>query len=1365
MYFKSKILFCFLVLLFFTTRSIAQVVGDYQSNAITMNWNSTTQWQTWNGSAWQTTSIPPTAITSGQTVTILTGHTVTNNITTLTNSGNIIIDGTLTNAGTPLTNNSGGIITANGTLTNNASKTITNGGTIINNGVFTSSGVVNNNGTINIINGKTFTNAGSVGNNGTINNSGVLAQNNVFSNAAPGTINNSGSITVASAKTLTNNGIINNNLTITCTGKLTNNSAINISNTGTLTLIAAANTNSGTITNQGSFILNATTTTTFTNTGTIINSGTITNNSTSTSAFLNNTPGVIVNSGIITSGGALYFKFNAGSTYRHNFSSSASAIGKIPIATWAATSTCEIIAYGNGTVLPTSTEFANQTLGNFIWNNTTQANNINLNGRLLTIAGDLTVQNTNGFNLILRNTTGNSTTVNGSLNIPATGKLNLTSGSGTIGTSNHLLIVRGNFNLTGGSFDLTSNLIVGGNGNGTLNVAGNFIHSSGTLSKTGVTSGTININGTNAQAIESIGFTSGNTINFNITPSGINGITSILSGTSFVLNPGTILTVTDNTSSATDFNINGTFTANTNTWNMTSGLTSINGTFVNNVTSLIQDNSTPSNLTCASGGTFKLAADGGQAASALWNSNGILEVTGIVNSDSAGNCNQVFGKILWNSSGQLSSASFLVSNPSTPVFSTQNDFIVSSTGTGTLRFPDVDFTIGNNLIVQNASQLQVSNGPGLYTPASRNITITGDVNVLGSSSISIGKPNTSAASLSNISRDYIFLLKKNYSYTSSTPIISFDQRTFGGTLNNESYHLVFNFCGSVNQIFSSVAGGNLTAGSLTNEFISNSPYDIIISNNSTVTGSSDIKYHSLLVDAGSMLDMSAGTYNLIQYPALTIANVSDASSTVITGILNFGLGALSDATSTPGSFTLTNVSSAELRTKHSNGIALAGAASGCILCTNRNYGIAANYTYNGNSAQITGSGLPTAPTGILKIDNTTALSSGGVTLTQLTTITSATGVLELSAGKLITTASNLIVIGNTATVSPAGGQSTSFVEGPVKKTGLTTSEFQFPTGKAGKWARIGVTATASSTTNAFTAEYFLSDPTVISTALNNTVTGRELNLISTLEYWQLSQSSGSPSAKVKLYWEDGNYSGISNLADLRLAHYYNIGGAGLKWYGETNVLPVISGSIITGTIETASAISSFSPFTFGSSAGLNPLPIELLSFNGEAEKYGNQLRWSTATEINNDHFDLQRSEDGNQFNTIGRIEGQGNSSTTNNYSYLDEDPLNGINYYRLKQVDHNGDQTYSAIVAIESKAQDNSFVNVYPNPAVDNINISTSDDISKVQVFNALGEIVYESNVLNSSGTIELNTVSKGIYVIRATFSNDKVITSRFTKK
>lgn len=90
-----------------------------------------------------------------------------------------------------------------------------------------------------------------------------------------------------------------------------------------------------------------------------------------------------------------------------------------------------------------------------------------------------------------------------------------------------------------------------------------------------------------------------------------------------------------------------------------------------------------------------------------------------------------------------------------------------------------------------------------------------------------------------------------------------------------------------------------------------------------------------------------------------------------------------------------------------------------------------------------------------------------------------------------------------------------------------------------------------------------------------------------------------------------------------------------------------------------------------------PLPVELTSFDCMSNKINMQLNWVTATERNCDYFGIERSSDGNNFEEIGRVEGAGNSNSTKKYTYTDENPLIGINYYRLRQVDISGETTYS----------------------------------------------------------------------------------------
>lgn len=486
----------------------------------------------------------------------------------------------------------------------------------------------------------------------------------------------------------------------------------------------------------------------------------------------------------------------------------------------------------------------------------------------------------------------------------------------------------------------------------------------------------------------------------------------------------------------------------------------------------------------------------------------------------------------------------------------------------------------------------------------------------------------------------------------------------------------------------------------------------------------------------------------------------DMGTLVMTGAGNFSMS--TDAT---------------LSTKNANGIA-ASAMSGSIQVSGtRTFASDGNYTYNATAAsQITGDGLPTIINGgILNIANTLAPATGGVTLTQATTILEGPGTTGMllfggtTNGRLITTSTNLITLGNDVTVSPVGGSVSKFVDGPIKKIG--DDLFIFPTGKiyaatgpvnTAKWARIEISA-PSNITDEFIAEYFkMNDPCNVSQVVSPT-NGPGVNNVSLKEYWTLTRTSAAGvTPSVKLYWQTGSTStspgsAISSVPDLLVVECIS-----LTWtsVGGTSGSTAAGPGSITSTLGTTFTTGVAMPFTFGSTAGINPLPVELLSFTGTPVINGNQLDWSTATETNNDYFDLERSTDGIEFVKITTIDGNGNSTSTNNYKFLDSDPADGTNYYRLKQTDFNGEYFYSGIISIQNS--NSATVLVYPNPSKDIVTIDITDNFESIKIYNMLGELVYENS--SNETKFQFNPISNGIYVVKGLTTGGKEITTRFIK-
>ena len=132
----------------------------------------------------------------------------------------------------------------------------------------------------------------------------------------------------------------------------------------------------------------------------------------------------------------------------------------------------------------------------------------------------------------------------------------------------------------------------------------------------------------------------------------------------------------------------------------------------------------------------------------------------------------------------------------------------------------------------------------------------------------------------------------------------------------------------------------------------------------------------------------------------------------------------------------------------------------------------------------------------------------------------------------------------------------------------------------------------------------------------------------------------------------------------------------------------------------------------------NPLPVELMDFNGYANDGNNLLVWTTASEFNNDYFEIQRSIDGEVFETLDKVEGNGNTTQISYYTYRDEDPIRSA-FYRLRQVDYDGKTDYSSIISVQNTGV-LEFA-VFPQPAgsmmsvtYDNKNMETSYTISNL---------------------------------------------------
>lgn len=165
------------------------------------------------------------------------------------------------------------------------------------------------------------------------------------------------------------------------------------------------------------------------------------------------------------------------------------------------------------------------------------------------------------------------------------------------------------------------------------------------------------------------------------------------------------------------------------------------------------------------------------------------------------------------------------------------------------------------------------------------------------------------------------------------------------------------------------------------------------------------------------------------------------------------------------------------------------------------------------------------------------------------------------------------------------------------------------------------------------------------------------------------------------------------------------------------------------------------------------LPLTLLFFKGEATEQGNQLEWKTGTEINVAGFQLQRKLDGTSWEIIGFINGTGTSSSVKTYSFLDQHPGWGINYYRLKQMDLDGKFAYSPIISFDDHAMPGKLkAEIYPNPAREGYFFiylaQPPKDAALIRMIDSTGQLIRESTMDEASFRVDVSGFLPGIYFV-----------------
>lgn len=194
---------------------------------------------------------------------------------------------------------------------------------------------------------------------------------------------------------------------------------------------------------------------------------------------------------------------------------------------------------------------------------------------------------------------------------------------------------------------------------------------------------------------------------------------------------------------------------------------------------------------------------------------------------------------------------------------------------------------------------------------------------------------------------------------------------------------------------------------------------------------------------------------------------------------------------------------------------------------------------------------------------------------------------------------------------------------------------------------------------------------------------------------------------------------------------------------------LLEGSILYGRgLSRAGAISTMNA-NITMSCDEFDVPIELTSFIVECINEQASITWTTASELNNDYFSIERSYDAINWECIGKVEGSGSTSIEHDYAFIDVNPYNNDSYYWLKQTDFDGNFEYTAIVSYKNcKIKLNNLV-LFPNPASEMVNVlykGNKNDVISITIYNSLGLKMYYSKKYELK--IDVSAYNEGIYFI-----------------
>jgi len=378
--------------------------------------------------------------------------------------------------------------------------------------------------------------------------------------------------------------------------------------------------------------------------------------------------------------------------------------------------------------------------------------------------------------------------------------------------------------------------------------------------------------------------------------------------------------------------------------------------------------------------------------------------------------------------------------------------------------------------------------------------------------------------------------------------------------------------------------------------------------------------------------------------------------------------------------------------------------------------------------------------------NNLVIKQGGATTAALTSAALVKGSFVIESGKLTTSATNLLTLDVNATFPPVSND-TFFVNGPLAKNFASTTPFTYQIGSVN--ANISRARNVMITPNTADAKTYTATYTFGKVANNTKFDATAISVVDPTSYYNVAVSNyaAGVDTTAKLSFQYSYDSSIINepllLSEYVTNQFVSVG---------TTLQPASGPSTTFGSIATDNYVSTFGHFAFAFGIPY-PLPVKFGTVSATALGNGTvKVSWESLSEVNVSNYVVEVSTDGATFSDKGTVVAKGASE----YSLVDLTPAEGVNYYRIKEVDNNGTVSYSGVVSVKESALDASL-SVYPNPVVNNqlkFVLNTEAANYNLKVTNVLGQSVLAKTIAHFGGTASYNVslpegIKAGTYFVK----------------